>query len=63
VQEGKGTSAVVSAPGGRLSTWEAVIGMKVMMSGWRLNYCNLDRVLVGRRKEILWPFFASLFAS
>jgi hypothetical protein len=46
VQEGKGTSAVVSAPGGRLSTWEAVIGMKVMMSGWRLNYCTLDRVLV-----------------
>jgi hypothetical protein len=42
VQEGKGTSAVVSAPGRRLSTWEAVIGMKVMMSGWRLNYCNLD---------------------
>jgi len=42
VKEGKGTSEVVSAPGGRPSTWGTVIGMKVMMSGWRLNCCNLD---------------------
>lgn len=55
-----GTSEVVSAPGGRPSTRGTATGTKEIRCGKRLKCSTSDCVLVGMKKEILWPFWASL---
>ena len=75
MMRGKGTSEVVSAPRGleeglRREEWRWgrrwwVVGSDfffffLLRSGKWLKCCNLDSVLVGTKKEVLWPLWTNL---